>query len=155
MIHLPLRVLSSNDLGRIDQVIAKSIKSRVLVYAASPLFNGNSEMYSGFVNENGEHYFNQSYESYKWELARDASLDAINAALENGVGLYEFTSTPPNYEDEYDEEPFVQKLYDLKYSIVDKWNSCSTCHAVDGVMEVNTLELPIIAWWWKHEILIS
>ena len=72
-------------MGRIDQVIAKSIKSRVLVYAASPLFNGNSEMYSGFVNENGEHYFNQSYESYKWELARDASLDAINTALENGV----------------------------------------------------------------------
>ena len=123
LIHLPSRVLSSNDLGRIDQVIAKSIKSRVLVYAASPLFNGNSEMYSGFVNENGEHYFNQSYESYKWELARDASLDAINAALENGVGLYEFTSTPPNYEDEYEEEPFVQTLYDLKYSIVDKWNS--------------------------------
>ena len=123
LIHLPSRVLSSNDLGRIDQVIAKSIKSRVLVYAASPLFNGNSEMYSGFVNENGEHYFNQSYESYKWELARDASLDAINTALENGVGLYEFISTPPNYEDEYEEQPFVQTLYDLKYSIVDKWNS--------------------------------
>ena len=123
MIHLPSRVLSSNDLGRIDQVIAKSIKSRVLVYAASPLFNGNSEMYSGFVNENGEHYFNQSYESYKWELAKDASLDAINTALENGVGLYEFISTPPNYEDEYEEQPFVQTLYDLKYSIVDKWNS--------------------------------
>ena len=97
LIHLPSRVLSSNDLGRIDQVIAKSIKSRVLVYAASPLFNGNSEMYSGFVNENGEHYFNQSYESYKWK-AVDASLDAINTALENGVGLYEFISTPPNYE---------------------------------------------------------
>ena len=123
LIDLPSRVLSSNDLGRIDQVIAKSIKSRVLVYAASPLFNGNSEMYSGFVNENGEHYFNQSYESYKWELARDASLDAINTALENGVGLYEFISTPPNYEDEYEEQPFVQTLYDLKYSIVDKWNS--------------------------------
>ena len=120
---LPVRELSSNDLGRIDQVIAKSIKSRVLLYAASPLFNGNSEMYSGFVNEDGEHYFNQAYDQTKWDLARDASLDAINAALENGVGLYEFSSTPPNYEDEYEESEFLRTLYDLKYTIVDKWNS--------------------------------
>ena len=104
IVHLPARVLSSNDLGRIDQVIAKAIKSRVLTYAASPLFNGNTEMYSGFVNEEGEHFFNQSYDQNKWDLARDASLDAITAALENGVSLYEFTSTPPNYEDEYEEE---------------------------------------------------
>ena len=121
--HLPARVLSSNDLGRIDQVIAKSMKSRVLVYAASPLFNGNSEMFSGFVNEDGEYFFNQAYDQSKWDLAREASLDAINASLENGVGLYEFNSTPPNYEDEYEEEEFVRTLYDLKYSIVDKWNS--------------------------------
>ncbi len=121
--NLPTRELSSNDLGRIDQVIAKSIKSRVLVYAASPLFNGNSEMYSGFVNEDGVHYFNQSYDQTKWDRAREASLDAINTALENGVGLHEFTSTPPNFEDEYEESEFIRTLYDLKYSIVDKWNS--------------------------------
>ena len=123
ILDLPVRELSSNDLGRIDQVIAKSIKSRVLLYAASPLFNGNSEMYSGFVNEDGEHYFNQAYDQNKWDLARDASLDAINAALENGVGLYEFSSTPPNFEDEYEDSEFLRTLYDLKYSIVDKWNS--------------------------------
>ena len=123
ILDLPVRELSSNDLGRIDQVIAKSIKSRVLLYAASPLFNGNSEMYSGFVNEDGEHYFNQTYDQTKWDLAKEASLDAINAALENGVGLYEFSSTPPNYEDEYEESEFLRTLYDLKYTIVDKWNS--------------------------------
>ena len=123
ILDLPVRELSSNDLGRIDQVIAKSIKSRILLYAASPLFNGNSEMYSGFINEDGEHYFNQTYDQTKWDLAKDASLDAINAALENGVGLYEFSSTPPNYEDEYEESEFLRTLYDLKYTIVDKWNS--------------------------------
>jgi hypothetical protein len=123
ILDLPVRELSSNDLGRIDQVIAKSIKSRVLLYAASPLFNGNSEMYSGFVNEDGEHYFNQAYDQTKWDLAKDASLDAINTALENGVGLYEFSSAPPNFEDEYEESEFLRTLYDLKYTIVDKWNS--------------------------------
>ena len=82
IIDLPIRVLNSNDLGRIDQVIAKAIKSRVLLYAASPLFNGNFEMYSDFIDENGDHFFNQSYDASKWELARDASLEAINAALD-------------------------------------------------------------------------
>ena len=43
MKDLPTRITLSNDLGRIDKVIAASIKSRVLLYAASPLFNGNSE----------------------------------------------------------------------------------------------------------------
>ena len=123
IIHLPPRVLSSNDLGRIDQVIAKSIKSRVLTYAASPLFNGNNELYSGFVNDEGIHFFNQSYDQNKWDIARLASLDAINTALENGVSLYDFNSTPPNFEDEYQAELFIQTLYDLKYSVVDKWNS--------------------------------
>ena len=116
LIHLPARVLSSNDLGRIDQVIAKGIKSRVLTYAASPLFNGNSEMYSGFVNEDGEHFFNQSYDQPKWDLAREASLDAIVTAIENGVGLYEFISTPPGFEEDF-EDQFLQSMYNTKYSI--------------------------------------
>ena len=37
--------------------------------------------------------------------------------------MYEFNSAPPNYEDEYEDEEFIQTLYDLKYTIVDKWNS--------------------------------
>ena len=80
-------------------------------------------MYSGFVNDEGEHFFNQSYDQTKWDKARDASLEAITAALENGVSMYEFNSAPPNYEDEYEDEEFIQTLYDLKYTIVDKWNS--------------------------------
>ena len=59
---------------------------------------------------NGEHFFNQSYDQTKWDLARDASLDAIVTAIDNGVGMYEFTSAPPNYEDEYEEEEFIQTL---------------------------------------------
>ena len=123
IIDLPIRVLNSNDLGRIDQVIAKSIKSRVLLYAASPLFNGNFEMYSDFINENGQHYFNQSYDALKWELARDASLDAIDAALDSGVSLYQFISAPPSFDTQNFQYEFIRKQYDVKYSIVDRWNS--------------------------------
>ena len=117
IIDLPTRVLSSNDLGRVDQVIAKAIKSRVLTYAASPLFNGNSEMYSSFINEDGEHFFNQSFDQSKWDLAAEASLDAINTALQNGVSLYEYTSAPPSYEDEYEDAEFIRKIYDYRHRV--------------------------------------
>ena len=103
IIHLPARVLRSNDLGRIDQVRAKALKSRVLTAAASPLCNGPSDMYSGFVNENGEHFFNQSYDQTKWDLAREASLDAIVTALAMSTN-----TTLPKYEDEYEEEGFIK-----------------------------------------------
>ena len=121
--NLPLRVLNNNDLGRVDQVIAKSIKSRVLLFAASPLFNGNSEFYSGFVNEEGEHFFNQSYDANKWQLAMDASLDAINTAVSQGVGLYQFTDTPPVFDTDNWQYELVRKQYDVRYSIVDRWNN--------------------------------
>jgi hypothetical protein len=121
--NLPLRVLNNNDLGRVDQVIAKSLKSRVLLFAASPLFNGNSEFYSGFVNEDGEHFFNQIYDINKWELAMNASLDAINTAIEQGSALYEYTDTPPTFDTENYEYEIVQKQYDVRYSIVDRWNN--------------------------------
>ena len=120
--NLPLRVLNNNDLGRIDQVIAKAIKSRVLLYAASPLFNGNSEFYSGFVNDEGDHFFNQTYDENKWQLAMDASLDALNTAISQGASLYEFNDTPPVFDEENYEEESVKKLYNIRYSIVDRWN---------------------------------
>ena len=77
ILNLPLRVTGSNDLGRVDQVIAKAIKSRVLLYSASPLFNGNSEFYSGFTNNDGENLFNLNYDVQKWQLAVDATEEAI------------------------------------------------------------------------------
>ncbi len=121
--NLPLRVLNNNDLGRVDQVIAKAIKSRVLLFAASPLFNGNSEFYSGFVNDQGQHFFNQNYDQSKWQLAMDASLDALDTAIAQGASLYQFIDTPPTFDEENYEDELVKKQYDIRYSIVDRWNN--------------------------------
>ena len=51
----------------------KSIKSKVLLFSASPLFNGNTQFYAGFVNADGQNYFNQSYDESKWEFAAIAA----------------------------------------------------------------------------------
>ncbi|MDG1685307.1 MAG: RagB/SusD family nutrient uptake outer membrane protein [Flavobacteriaceae bacterium] len=120
---LPERVTGSNDLGRMDQVIAHAIKSKVSLYAASPFFNGNSEFYSDFLNHEGVHFFNQNNEISKWETAAISAEDAIAAALAQGAELYKYTGSVPRHDQSNFQYITIRTLYDIKYSIVDKWNS--------------------------------
>ena len=120
---LPERVLGNNDLGRIDQVIAKSIKAKVLLYSASPLFNGNSSMYSNFTNINGDHFFNQNYENSKWDLAAKAAKEAIEAAIAQGSSMYYFTQTIPDFDRNNTRSKLVRDQYNSRFAITDPWNS--------------------------------
>lgn len=70
---LPDRYDGSN-LGRMDRAACKAFKAKMLLYAASPLFNCNAD-YVGIVNpESGKQLFPQdkSQEKAKWKAARDA-----------------------------------------------------------------------------------
>ena len=80
--------------GRITLPIAKAIKAKALVLAASPIFNGNSD-FSELIDNEGNPLVNQSYDPDKWVIARDALLDAIISAEENGHSLYEFNTQIP------------------------------------------------------------
>jgi hypothetical protein len=123
ILNLPIRVTGSNDLGRVDQVIAKAIKSRVLLYSASPLFNGNSEFYSGFTNNDGENLFNLNYDVQKWQLAVDATEEAIMAATGQGVSIYQYTGDIPTFDETNYINPFIKTQYDYRYVVTDPWNS--------------------------------
>ncbi len=68
---------------------AKAIKSRLLLYAASPLFNGNKEFYADFKNPDGTPLMNTVYDAKKWDRAATAALEAIKFAEANGFALYE------------------------------------------------------------------
>jgi len=112
---LPANVLSSTELGRATSVICKSIKARMLLYAASPLFNGNSEFYSNFKNHDGKQLINLTYDANKWKLAADACLDAIQSAQSAGAQLY--TSTIAT------SDPVQKAVNNYRYTMVDPWNS--------------------------------
>lgn len=122
MEDLPVRITANNDLGRIDQVIAAAIKSRVLITAASPLYNGNSEFYETFTNKSGEKYFNTQYDSEKWKLALDATQEAIDLATQNGVGIYTYTAAVPSYDSTDYQSEEVKSLYNYRMMFTDKWN---------------------------------
>lgn len=66
--------------GRITKPIVKAVKSQVLLYHASPLFNGNTEL-SGFTNPDGQVLFNPNYDPERWKAAADAAKEVIDLNL--------------------------------------------------------------------------
>lgn len=85
---LPATVETS-ELGRATSVACKALKCRVLLYAASPLWNGSFPN-ANWRNTNyetpgyGSELVSRTYDAGKWERARQACADAIEAALGAG-----------------------------------------------------------------------
>ncbi|MDR1223792.1 MAG: RagB/SusD family nutrient uptake outer membrane protein [Tannerella sp.] len=74
--------VQQTELGRFTQSAAYFLKAKVLVYRASPLFNGNTD-YSDFRDHNGEHFFNQTYNPDHWTQAAEACRQAVAYCEEN------------------------------------------------------------------------
>lgn len=96
---LPLKVANEAlELGRITQPVVLALKARLLVTAASPLFNGKPEEsggnpdYSDFKDKDGASLFPKAYDPKKWEIAREACRKAIEMCESAGIKTYEFIS---------------------------------------------------------------
>ncbi|MDR0700224.1 MAG: RagB/SusD family nutrient uptake outer membrane protein, partial [Tannerella sp.] len=87
---LPLErdIVASIEAGRINNLVAKSIRAKVLVYAASKLFNGNTD-YADRIDNRGVQLFPQEYDPEKWKLAADACLEAIEMCHAQDKRLYD------------------------------------------------------------------
>lgn len=78
------------ELGRITRPAACCIKARVLVTAASPLFNGNTD-YANFRDpRDNQPFFNQEKSKEKWLLAAEACKQAIEESEKGRHALFEF-----------------------------------------------------------------
>ena len=91
---LPTNVVGREltEYGRITRPAAMAIKARVLVTAASPLYNGNQD-YSSFKDKRGINLFpTGDAKIEKWQRAATACKEAIDACEANGLGLYKFTA---------------------------------------------------------------
>ena len=98
----------NNDLGRATSTIAKALKARVLLYAASPLWNG-SFPYTNWKNEKyetpeyGNELVSHTYDESKWTRALTACQEALAAATEAGYELFDIEAA--NRKAERDEVP--------------------------------------------------
>ncbi|AVM51057.1 RagB/SusD family nutrient uptake outer membrane protein [Capnocytophaga sp. oral taxon 878] len=95
--------------GRATSTIAKALKARLLVYAASPLWNG-SFPYPNWKNTNfetpgyGYELVSKTYDASKWQRAKVACQEALDYAMGEG-GCSLFT----------DEEMYTRGNIDLPY----------------------------------------
>lgn len=88
---LPMYIqLRDTELGRITKPAALAIKAKVLLWAASPLLNGNPD-FKDFKNAEGVNFINPVADPNKWVKAKDACKAAIDAAHAGGHELYQLT----------------------------------------------------------------
>lgn len=118
--ELPAVQTSESDFGRATSVIAKAVKSRMLLYAASPLFNGGgggseSSLYAEFKNKNGSQLISPTFDKEKWKKAADAAKEAITAAESAGIQLYQNST----YSSDVPTDP-IEK--DLRFTFIDKFS---------------------------------
>lgn len=88
---------------------AATLKAMVLLYAASPLFNGN-DMFANFTNKNGEKLF-PKYDKEKWHKAAVAADEAIAIAREANHQLMSGSQDRPT--------SLLNTMYDLENSVMD------------------------------------
>lgn len=105
-----------SELGRITKPIALAVKAKVLLMAASPLFNGNSD-YSSFKDQDGVNLFNVGYDANKWKLAAEAAKAAIESATAAGFKLYEFPVTAFKLSDT------TKRQMSIRNALTERWNS--------------------------------
>lgn len=85
--NLPAVYPSNNNWGRATSIMALAIRAKTLLYAASPLFNGNPDL-KDWKNSEGELLFDSQEKTEKWAKAASAHLELINAAETAGYKLY-------------------------------------------------------------------
>lgn len=85
--------------GRITSIMCLTIRAKMLLFAASPLVNGN-EWYKGYVNNEGKELYNTTYDPNKWVKAVEACKLLIEEAHKAGYALYK------EYNDDGTIDPF-------------------------------------------------
>ncbi|ETZ19244.1 RagB/SusD family nutrient uptake outer membrane protein [Pedobacter sp. V48] len=143
---LPPTIISpATEAGRITQPVALALKAKVLVTAASPLFNGNTDQV-GLKSKDGSPLFNQTYSTTKWEIAANASKKAIDLCESLGMKLYVYN---PAFQ-QFDLTDTIETQLSIRNSVTEKWNSeiiwANTQSSTVGLQQ-------LISTWWDPRYL--
>ncbi len=149
---LPNQVqIPSRELGRVTKPIALALKAKLWLLAASPLFNGNPD-YVNFTDNDGVKLFNPDFDLTKWEKARDAAKEAIDAAHsvshqlnefeDNALTLSETIKTKLSIRQAVSEPWNDEVIWGNSNSYFESWNQ-NLCQAVlTGDIGNNRLTVP-------------
>ncbi len=80
--------------GRINKLVISAVKSQILLFDASPLYNGNPD-YANYKNPDGKQLMNTNYDAGKWAKAAAAAKAAIDHAKANGKNIFRMSNADP------------------------------------------------------------
>ncbi len=114
------------DIGRATSMAALGLRSRVLLYIASPLYNGNTDM-SMFLDTDGTPLISQVEDAEKWKAAADAAKLCLDEAAATGyVKLYDRDSDPvTNYQNIFNQNWNEEILWAKNIGTYDHWENCA------------------------------
>lgn len=84
---LPAKYAEARKYGRATSIMCLAVRARMLLFAASPLVNGNPD-YANHKNKDGENLFSTTEDKSKWAYAAQACKELIDAAEAAGHKLY-------------------------------------------------------------------
>lgn len=84
---LPPKYTEARKYGRATSIMCLAVRARMLLFAASPLVNGNPD-YANHKNKDGENLFSTTADKTKWAYAAQACKELIDAAEAAGHKLY-------------------------------------------------------------------
>jgi hypothetical protein len=131
----PHEVLEGTQAGRADKLVALTLKAELRIFAASDLFNGNTEMAS-MIDNRGIALFPQKKDPDKWRIAAEACSLAIVSCHDNGKALYSLIDPVTTAEN-----PVFQLQSTLRQIIGDRWN----CELIWGDTEYDHGRLARVA----------
>lgn len=105
---LPM-VRTVNNMGRPTRGAALALRARILLWVASPLMNGNRDLFN--VKDNhGRQLVPQEYDESKWAKAAAAAKEVMD------LGIYElYTIEPSPDTPEYERPPYNAEFSDKKF----------------------------------------
>ena len=140
----------AEELGRVTVGMAKALKAKVLVTAASPLFNGNMD-YEVIADNRGVKIFNpvktEEEKKQKWVKAAEACKEAITYLEDLGFGLYYFDD-PTVVMTESD-----KLMMNLRGAVTEKWNGQTLSHGSVRVLMTTIRYRQCRVTWFPAEML--
>lgn len=97
------------EAGLLNMESVYAYKAKALLWAASPLFNGNP-WYSNFKNRDGDALFDPVYDHSKWERAAKAADEAVAFCEQRGKSLYSGYNSEGSV--------LVNKIRDIQLSVI-------------------------------------
>lgn len=136
----------STDTGRATSLAALGLKSRILLYIASPLYNGNTQQ-AQLLDVDGTNLISQQYDESKWKAAADAAVACIEAARAHNRDLYKKYSDPvTNYSSIFTDNWNDEILWAKNIGTYNHWLNCAEPVSTGGFSILNPTQEMVDAY---------